>query len=144
MKIHATMTLLILLAATLALAAMGEMKKADGERKDQLYWCACGDGCTCGSVATKPGNCTCGKPMAGGHLLKMDGTVATVCQCGPDCKCSLSKDDPTKCGCGSTVKKVELKDTEVFTCNCNGSCECNTVSDKEGDCGCGMPLRKMR
>jgi hypothetical protein len=28
-----------------------------------LYACACGEGCNCGTISQKPGNCACGKPM---------------------------------------------------------------------------------
>lgn len=27
------------------------------------YTCACGEGCNCGTISQKPGNCACGKPM---------------------------------------------------------------------------------
>jgi hypothetical protein len=27
------------------------------------YACACGEGCNCGTISQKPGNCTCGKAM---------------------------------------------------------------------------------
>ncbi|MGW8321461.1 MAG: hypothetical protein ACWGSD_07905 [Thermodesulfobacteriota bacterium] len=27
------------------------------------YACACGEGCSCGTISEKPGNCACGKPM---------------------------------------------------------------------------------
>jgi hypothetical protein len=27
------------------------------------YACACGEGCTCGTISQKPGNCACGKEM---------------------------------------------------------------------------------
>jgi hypothetical protein len=81
--------------------------------------------------------------MKWGHVLKIEGTVASVCTCEEGCKCTLDPKDPTKCGCGNPVKKVDLKGTGIYFCNCGGSCMCNTVSDSPGKCKCGMDLKKV-
>jgi len=113
------------------------------ERSDILYYCDCGAECHCNSVSTKPGNCTCNKPMRWGHVIKVEGDEAIVCTCAEGCKCSIDANDPTKCGCGNKVKRLSLKGTGIYFCNCGGSCHCNTVSDKPGKCKCGMDLKKV-
>jgi hypothetical protein len=139
-------TVRILLFAALFVFLLGSIMgpaKADEPRQDVLYYCNCGPECNCNSVSTHPGNCKCGKPMKGGHVLKIEGNEAIVCTCGPECHCKLDPKDPTKCGCGNPVKRINLKGTGIYFCNCGGSCMCNTVSDKPGKCKCGMDLKKV-
>jgi len=119
-----------------------EVKK-EQLRNDVLYTCACGDDCACNSVSKEPGNCNCGKPMAWGHVVRVEGDEALVCTCAEGCTCKQDADDPAKCGCGKTLKRVSLKGTGVYFCNCGGSCSCNTLSAEPGDCRCGMPLKQM-
>lgn len=108
-----------------------------------IYWCDCGRDCKCDRVSTKPGKCACGKEMAGGHVIWVEGTTALVCTCGPGCTCAIDPNDHTKCGCGKPVKRVELKGTGLYFCNCGGSCGCNSISDKPGPCSrCGMQMRQ--
>ena len=113
-----------------------------GARQDILYSCACGPDCKCGSVSTKPGNCKCGKPMAWGHVVKIEGDEALVCTCKEGCKCALDEKDPTKCGCGNAIKRVSLKGSGLYFCNCGGACKCNVISDQPGECKCGMKLKQ--
>lgn len=112
------------------------------ERPDVLYTCACGDGCSCNSMSKEPGNCSCGKPLAWGHVLKVEGDEAILCTCAEGCKCKIDPNDPNKCGCGEPVKRVSLKGTGLYFCNCGGSCSCNTLSAAPGACGCGMQLKQ--
>jgi hypothetical protein len=108
-----------------------------------IYWCNCGAECKCNSVSTKAGKCSCGKEMAGGHVVWVEGSTALVCTCGPECSCAIDPKDHTKCGCGQPVKKIDLKGTGLYYCNCGGSCGCNAVSDKPGSCSaCGMELHQ--
>jgi hypothetical protein len=93
-------------------------------------------------VKVEPGNCNCGKPLAWGHVVKVEGDVALVCACAEGCTCSIDKADPTKCGCGKVLRRVSLKGTGLYFCNCAGSCTCNHLSAKPGKCGCGMELKK--
>ena len=109
-----------------------------------IYWCNCGPECTCNSVSTKPGKCSCGKEMVGGHVVFTEGNTALVCTCGPTCSCAIDPNDHTKCGCGKPIKKINLQGTGLYFCNCGGSCGCNTVSDKPGTCKCGMPLNQAK
>lgn len=109
-----------------------------------IYWCACGPECRCNSVSKSPGKCSCGKEMAGGHVVYMEGNTALVCTCGPGCSCSIDPNDRTKCGCGKPIKRIDLTGTGLYFCNCMGSCGCNTVSDKPGACKCGMQLHQAK
>jgi len=134
---------IVVLMAVFLVAGSGMLFASDDDRQDVIYTCACGDGCNCGSVSTEPGNCNCGKPMAWGHVVRVEGNEALVCTCGEGCKCKQDADDPTKCSCGNKLKRVDLKDSGVYFCNCGGSCACNTLSGKPGPCKCGMKLKKQ-
>lgn len=114
------------------------------QQSSVIYWCNCGPECKCNAVATKPGKCGCGKEMAGGHVLFIEGSTALVCPCGPDCTCKIDPKDHSKCGCGKAVKKIDLKGTGLYFCNCAGACGCATVSDKPGTCKCGMELHQAK
>ncbi len=109
-----------------------------------IYWCACGPECKCNTVSTKPGMCSCGKEMAGGHVVFIEGNTALVCTCGPTCTCRIDPNDHTKCGCNKPVKRIDLTGTGIYFCNCAGSCGCNTISDKPGTCPCGMQLHQAK
>lgn len=109
-----------------------------------VYWCDCGPECKCNSVSTKPGTCSCGKEMAGGHVVFTEGNTALACTCGPTCTCKIDPNDHTKCGCGKPIKRINLEGTGLYFCNCGGSCGCNTLSDKPGPCKCGMPLHQAK
>ena len=109
-----------------------------------IYWCACGPECKCNTVSLKPGKCSCGKEMVGGHVVFMEGNTALACTCGPTCTCKIDPNDHTKCGCNKPVKKINLEGTGLYFCNCKGSCGCNTISDKPGACKCGMELRQAK
>lgn len=137
-----------LLLLGLLLAGAGQLfadqagTKAGDSRQDVLYSCACGDGCSCGSVGTAPGPCRCGRDMAWGHVVRVEGDEALVCNCAEGCACKQDAADPGKCACGKTLKRVSLKDSGLYYCNCGGSCACNTLSDKPGRCRCGMGLKR--
>ena len=150
---------LVLVAAALVIAACahgpgqpcascpaggpGAAQKA-AQSSAAIYWCNCGPECKCNSVSTKPGKCSCGKEMAGGHVVFTEGNTALVCTCGPDCSCAIDPNDHTKCGCGKPVRRIDLKGTGLYFCNCGGACACNTVSDKPGTCKCGMQLQQSK
>lgn len=113
------------------------------DRQDILYSCNCGPDCKCNTLSTNDGNCSCGKPLKWGHVLKVEGSEAILCQCAEGCACvGLDEKDPIKCTCGTAVKRVDMSGTGIYYCNCGGSCYCNTVSDKPGACKCGMELKK--
>lgn len=135
--------LLILGMASLAAACAGIQTAQQADRQDILYTCDCGPQCTCNSMGTEPGNCSCGRPMKWGHVLKVEGNEALLCQCAEGCRCSIDPKDPSRCGCGQPVKRVSMAGTGIYFCNCGGSCFCNTVSSEPGRCKCGMNLKKV-
>jgi hypothetical protein len=116
--------------------------EGEAARHDVVYMCGCGPDCPCNTVKVEPGNCSCGKPLAWGHVVKVEGDVALVCGCEEGCKCAIDPKDPSKCGCGKQLRRVSLKGTGLYFCNCSGSCTCNHVSATPGKCGCGMELKK--
>ena len=116
---------------------------AETARKDVLYSCNCGPECHCNSVSLAPGNCACGKPLAWGHLVRVEGDEALLCTCKEGCQCQIDPQDKTKCGCGNPIKRVSLKGTGLYFCNCGGACACNTVAAQPAMCRCGMPLKKV-
>ena len=122
----------------------GSGSESAAQRSSVIYWCACGPECTCNTVSLKPGTCSCGKELVGGHVVFTEGNTALVCTCGPTCTCQIDPKDHTKCGCGKPVKKINLEGTGLYFCNCGGSCGCNTLSDKPGACTCGMPLHQAK
>ncbi len=138
--------LLLALAATVLFwgcAAKGAHAPA-AARQDILYVCDCGDACKCNSMATRPGNCACGKPMKWSHVVKIEGDEALLCTCTEGCACQIDAKDPAKCACGQPIKRVSLKGTGIRFCNCGGSCFCNTVSNQPGQCKCGMELKTVQ
>lgn len=134
------MVVLVLIAAAFVVYAA---EKAAAPRTDVLYSCACGPDCSCTSASVHPGKCQCGKPLAWGHVLRIEGSDAYVCTCKEGCSCKLDPKDATKCGCGEKLKKVSLKGSKLYACTCGGTCTCNTISDKPGKCHCGMELTKF-
>ena len=147
---------LVLVAAAFVLGACAQKGgMQEGMHKEQgpggmaqgsavIYWCDCGPECKCNAVSLKPGKCSCGKEMVGGHVVFTEGNTALVCTCGPTCTCKIDPKDHAKCGCGKPVKKINLEGTGLYFCNCGGSCGCNTISDKPGACKCGMPLHQAK
>ena len=109
-------------------------------RHDLVYACNCGPECTCKSVATAPGTCTCGRDLAWSHLVKVEGDEGLLCTCDEGCSCALDPADETKCSCGGDIRRVSFKGTGLHFCNCGGSCTCNHVSSEPGNCSCGMKL----
>jgi hypothetical protein len=151
MKKHAAA--LVLFAAAFVLGAcahggghegmhQGHGPSGMGQGSSVIYWCACGPDCKCNTVSLKPGKCSCGTEMAGGHVVFTEGNTALVCTCGPTCTCKIDPNDHTKCGCGKPIKRINLEGTGIYFCNCGGACGCNTLSDKPGACTCGMPLHQ--
>ncbi len=127
---------------TTAVAKAQKASEQTAERRDILFVCDCGDQCRCNSMGVKPGNCSCGKPMKGYHVVRVEGSEALLCTCGENCRCTLDPKNPEKCACGKQVKRVDLQGSGIFFCNCGGSCSCNTLSAQAGQCACGMPLKK--
>jgi hypothetical protein len=95
--------------------------KMDVKVGDEIYVCNCGEKCACGTIALKPGNCTCGKPMVKTKVTKIENGNISVegqkktfksvgkyaCACGPECKCGTISQNPGKCVCGTEMKEVK-------------------------------------
>jgi hypothetical protein len=109
-------------------------------RNDVVYACSCGPDCTCNTVTTAPGTCSCGEELGWAHLVKVESDEALVCSCSEGCTCAIDPEDETKCGCGKDLRRVSFKGTGLHYCNCGGSCTCNHVSSEPGKCHCGMDL----
>jgi hypothetical protein len=120
-------------------AASDEAAPAEA-RHDVVSVCNCGPDCTCNSMATAPGTCTCGEQLVWAHVVKVEGDEALLCTCAEGCSCAIDPDDATKCGCGKDLRRMSFKGTGLHYCNCGGSCTCNFVSSEPGKCSCGMDL----
>ncbi len=106
--------------STFALADKTKMKAKVG---DELYVCACGEGCPCDSMSRNPGQCTCGKDLVKTKVTKVEKGKMTVesrgkpfvsvgkyaCDCGPDCKCDTISQNPGNCTCGKKMMEVKAK-----------------------------------
>jgi hypothetical protein len=61
--------------ATLAFAAKTRMSAKVG---DELYVCACGEGCPCDTMSRNAGQCSCGKDMVKTKVTKVEKGKITV------------------------------------------------------------------
>ncbi len=106
--------------STFALADKTKMKAKVG---DELYVCACGEGCPCDSMSRNVGQCSCGKDLVKTKVTKVEKGKITVesrgkpfvsvgkyaCDCGPDCKCDTISQNPGNCTCGKKMMEVKAK-----------------------------------
>ncbi len=106
--------------STFALADKTRMKAKVG---DELYVCACGEGCPCDTMSRNPGQCTCGKDLVKTKVTKVEKGKITVesrgkpfvsvakyvCDCGPDCKCDTISQNAGNCTCGKKMVVVKAK-----------------------------------
>ena len=109
-----------LVLASLAFAYKTEMTAKVG---DELYVCACGEGCPCDMMSRNAGQCTCGKDMVKTKVTKVEKGRITVesrgkpfiskgkyaCDCGPACKCDTISQNPGNCTCGKKMMEVKAK-----------------------------------
>jgi hypothetical protein len=119
-KLLILMVVFSLAFATLALADKTKMTAKVG---DQLYVCACGEGCPCDMMSRNPGKCTCDKDMVKTKVTNVEKGKITVearkkpflskgkytCDCGPDCKCDTISQNPGNCTCGKKMMEVKAK-----------------------------------
>jgi hypothetical protein len=117
-KLLILMTAFVLAFATFAIADKTTMTAKVG---DELYVCACGEGCPCDAMSRNAGQCTCGKALVKTKVTKVEEGKITVasrkkpfvsigkyaCDCGPDCKCDTISQNAGNCTCGK--KMVEVK-----------------------------------
>ena len=86
---------------------------------DQIYVCACGESCKCGTMGHKEGNCTCGKEMVKATVTKVE-----------DGKVFYKIGD----------KELSAPQKGKYTCGCGETCDCGYVSQNPGKCACGKPM----
>ena len=117
-KVLILMVVFTLAFVTFAVADKAKMKAKVG---DELYVCACGEGCACDTMSKNAGQCSCGKDLVKTKVTKVEKGKITVaargkpfisagkyaCDCGPDCKCDTISQNPGNCTCGK--KMVEVK-----------------------------------
>ena len=117
--------LIFTIVFTLALAslAIADKVKMTAKVGDELYVCACGEGCPCDTMSRNPGKCTCDKDLVKTKVTKVEKGKITVesrkkpfasvakyvCDCGPECKCDTISQNPGNCTCGKKMKMVEVK-----------------------------------
>jgi hypothetical protein len=115
--------LFVFAAVGLAFAAKGPDGKFDAKVGDEIYACACGAGCDCGTLGKQEGNCACGQKMAKTKVTKIekgrvyymiDGKELSAptqgkyaCGCGEGCNCGYIGQKPGKCGCDKDMVKVK-------------------------------------
>jgi hypothetical protein len=123
---------------TVGCATTGGVSEGKKDPGRYRYVCNCGPDCKCGSNAAKPGNCTCGKPMARKKVLAEDVSKYYVCGC-PDCTCDAkSPTDPSLCSCGKALKPFPKRG--LYTCGCPG-CDCDMQANAPGKCPCGKDMK---
>jgi len=115
--------LMIVITITFATFALADKTKMEAKVGDEIYVCACGEGCPCDTMSRNAGQCSCGKDMVKTKVTKVEKGEITVesrkkpfisagkyaCDCGPDCKCDTISQNPGNCTCGK--KMVEVKAT---------------------------------
>ena len=115
--------LILMVIFTLAFVtfALADKTKMNVKVGDEIYVCACGDGCPCDTMSRNMGQCSCGKDMVKTKVTKVEKGMITVasrgkpfigtgkyaCDCGPECKCDTISQNPGNCSCGK--KMVEVK-----------------------------------
>ena len=115
--------LTIVFSLAFATLAFADKTKMTAKVGDELYVCACGEGCPCDMMSRNPGKCTCGKDMVKTKVTKVEKGKITVesrkrpfvsvgkyaCDCGPDCKCDTISQNPGNCTCGKKMMEVKAK-----------------------------------
>ena len=103
--------------------AIADKTKMVAKVGDELYVCACGEGCPCDTMSRNPGQCSCGKDLVKTKVTKVEKGKITVesrgkpfmsvgkyaCDCGPDCKCDTISQNPGNCTCGKKMVEVKAK-----------------------------------
>ena len=115
--------LMIVFTLTFATFAFADKTRMKAKVGDELYVCACGEGCPCDSMSRNAGQCTCGKDMVKTKVTKVENGRITVesrakpfiskgkyaCDCGPACKCDTISQNPGNCTCGKKMMEVKAK-----------------------------------
>jgi len=118
-----TIIFTLVLALALVTLALADKAKMTAKVGDQLYVCACGEGCPCDTMSRNPGQCACGKDLVKTKVTKVEKGKITVesrkkpfasvakyvCDCGPDCKCDTISQNSGNCTCGKKMVEVKAK-----------------------------------
>ena len=113
----------IVFSVAISAVVLADKAKMVAKVGDELYVCACGEGCPCDMMSRNPGQCTCGKDMVKTKVTKVEKGKITVesrkkpfvsvakyvCDCGPDCKCDAISQNPGNCTCGKKMVEVKAK-----------------------------------
>ncbi len=117
-KIIIFMAVFTLAFVTLAIADKTTMEAKVG---DELYVCACGDGCPCDTMSRNAGQCSCGKDMVKAKVTKVEKGKITM----------------------SSRSKPFLS-TGKYACDCGAACKCDTISQNPGNCTCGKKMVEVK
>ena len=115
--------LLVISVAGLVLADLGTKAKFEAKAGDVIYVCGCGDGCDCGSLAKKEGQCSCGKDLIKTSVTKIEKGLVYYKLDG---------------------KELSAPQTGKYACGCGDGCNCGSISQKPGKCGCGKDMVKVK
>lgn len=115
--------LFVVAAAGLAFAEKGAKGMFQAKAGDEIYVCACGESCKCGTLAKKEGNCGCGQKLV---------------------KATVTKVEKGKVFYKIGDKELSAPQQGKYECGCGEGCNCGFVSQKAGDCGCGKPMVKVK
>lgn len=86
---------------------------------DEVYACACGPKCGCGTLSKVSNICGCGRELVKASVVRVDREEATLFLNGGE--------------------KV-FRTTGRYSCRCMKNCGCGTISQKPGKCACGRIL----
>lgn len=113
----------VVAAAGLVFADKGDKGLFSAKAGDEIYVCACGESCKCGTLAHKEGNCGCGKKLV---------------------KTSVTKIEKGKVFYTIDGKEFSAPQQGKFMCGCGDGCGCGFVSQKAGNCSCDKPMVKVK
>jgi hypothetical protein len=114
---------LVVAAAGLVFADKGSKGMFSAKAGDEIYVCACGESCKCGTLAKKDGECGCGQKLVETKVTKVEkGKVYYMID----------------------GKELSAPQQGKFMCGCGEGCNCGFVSQKGGKCGCGKDMVKVK
>jgi hypothetical protein len=114
----------ILLLTFAALPLADSRATIDLTPGDEVYACACGAECDCGTLSRVANICGCGRELVKSKVVKVDAEEATLVV---------------------NSREKTFRTTGRYACECRKGCGCGTISQKPGKCACGrilLPLRK--
>ncbi len=119
---------LILFSFFSFLLVAAELSRAESRLEpregDEVYACACGPECDCGTLSRVANICGCGRELVKAKVVKVGAEEATLVVNG---------------------REKVFRTTGRYACECMENCGCGTISQKPGKCACGrilLPLRK--